>query len=273
MAVQNRWFSTGALLPFDPPRPFKVTEHPNPGWKLRDGLSETPLASKWKEDAEQGWKTWKMAEMSSRESYQLLTSAIIPRPIAFVSTLSASGVPNLAPFSYFSMVGHDPPMVSISLSLSPRRPKDTRENILATKEFVVNLISEPFVEAANSTSVEAPAEVDEWDVSGLTRAPSEHVKPPRVKESAVSLECELYFHHDICPDSSTVPSTTVVLGRVTHAHVRHAVLQSDGLQVDPAKFGVVSRLGGNLFARVGEAFDIKRPPWKEIEQELKGQVG
>jgi flavin reductase (DIM6/NTAB) family NADH-FMN oxidoreductase RutF len=95
----------------------------------------------------------------------------------------------LTTFQY--KVSHNPPLLSVSFSLSPRRPKDTRENILATKEFTVSIISEPFVEAANATSIEAPSDVDEWLVSGLTMEKSVGVKPAYVKESAVSMECEV----------------------------------------------------------------------------------
>ncbi|KAI0315139.1 hypothetical protein OF83DRAFT_1133414 [Amylostereum chailletii] len=203
-----------------------------------------------------------------RDMYKMLSSAITPRPIAFVSTVASDGVRNLAPFSFFNMVAFLPPLVSISMTLSPQRPKDTRENILATKEFVLNLISEPFAEAANATSVEAPAEVDEWIVSGLTEEPSTTVKPGRVRESAVSLECELYSYQDIYPDGADVPSTTIILGKVKVAHVRNAVLQADGLQLDPAKLRVISRLGGSTYARVGEGFDIARPSWKEVKKEM-----
>ncbi|EKM54126.1 uncharacterized protein PHACADRAFT_96449, partial [Phanerochaete carnosa HHB-10118-sp] len=121
--------------------------------------------------------------------YKLLTSAVIPRPIAFVSTVSSDDIPNLAPMSYFSLVSpcitrvpltailtgllniqiaHNPPLLSVSFSLSPGKPKDSRENILSTKEFTVSIISEPLVEAANACSVNAPPDVDEWVVSGLT---------------------------------------------------------------------------------------------------------
>ena len=201
-----------------------------------------------------------------RDAYTLMTSAVIPRPIAFVSSLSKAGAPNLAPFSYFAMVGHNPPMISISFTLSPRRPKDTRENILATKEFVVNIISEPFVEAANATCVEAPEEVDEWRVSGLGMVPSDTVKPARVRESAVSFECTLHSSHDILPPNSppsSPPTTTLVLGLIKKAHIRNAVLSTDKRTVDAEKLQAMSRLGGLAYARVGEGFELTRPSWRE----------
>ncbi|KAI0051206.1 hypothetical protein FA95DRAFT_1580759 [Auriscalpium vulgare] len=255
-----RLLSTKSLPPFSPSSAYKPTQAPNPAWQLGEGLStRTPLEKKWRDEGDLGWKTWDMGLTSNSDAYKLLGSAITPRPIALVSSVSASGIPNLAPFRYelHSKVAYNPPLISLSFTLSPRRPKDTRENILATKEFVVNLISEPFVAAANSTSVESPQDTDEWKVSGLTGETSVHVKPRRVRESAVSLECELYNFQDIYPDGSETPSTSLVLGRVRYVHVRNSVLQDDGLQVDAAKLRIVSRLGGATYARLGESFDLK----------------
>jgi len=172
---------------------------------------------------------------------------------------------------FFQVVAYRPPIVSVSFRLSPGIPKNTRDNILATKEYVVNLISEPFIEAANETSVEAPADVSEWDISGLTQEPSVHVKPARVKESPVSLECELFQSQDIFPDGATVPSATLVLGRVKYIHVRNSVLESDGLRADPAKLRTVSRLGGATYGRLCEGFDLKRPKWEEVRSILEAQ--
>ncbi|KAF9566694.1 hypothetical protein CPC08DRAFT_703661 [Agrocybe pediades] len=202
-----------------------------------------------------------------RDSYRLLTSAIVPRPIALVSTISQDGQPNLAPFSYFSMVSHNPPMVSLSFSLSTRRPKDTRNNILATKEFTVSIISEAFAEAANSTSVESPADTDEWIISGLTKEKSTSVRPPFVHESAIGMECELYSFQDICAPGSSEPTTTVVLGLIKQVHVSESVLDEDGLTVDPAKLRAIARLGGVTYARVLEGFDLPRMFWKAIRDQ------
>ncbi|KAH9961373.1 hypothetical protein BC827DRAFT_1342240 [Russula dissimulans] len=259
------------LAPFAQAHPFRLTEPPDVGWKVGGGLPKTPLGRDWKADEELGWKTWDMAQTSAQDATQILNSTVVPRPIAFVSTLSAENNPNLAPFSFFQVVAYNPPIISVSFRLSPRQPKDTRNNILATKEFVVNLISEPFAEAANATSVEAPADVSEWDISGLTQEPSLHVKPARVKESAVSLECELFQSQDIYPDGATVPSATLVLGRVKYVHIRNSVLRPDGLRADPAKLRPISRISGVTYARLGEGFDLKRPEWSDIKSILEEQ--
>ncbi|KAG7098654.1 hypothetical protein E1B28_000570 [Marasmius oreades] len=241
---------------------FELSQPPCPTWKLGDGAS-------WQAEYEKTpRKTWVMKDTSKQDAYRLLTSAIIPRPIAFVSSLASDGTPNVAPFSYFSMVSHNPPLISVSFLLSPKRPKDTRENILNTKEFTVNIISENFIEAANACSVEAPAHVDEWIVSGLTMEPSQEVKPPCVKESAVSMECNLHFHHDVTPLDSHEVTTTIVLGLIKQIHVRESVLSPDGLQVDPALLRPVARLGGTSYSRLTHGFGIPRISWKKTSDEI-----
>ncbi|OJA14433.1 hypothetical protein AZE42_06430 [Rhizopogon vesiculosus] len=253
--------------PFNSAASFRVTNSPSPNWQLRQGLPEDIEPGKsWKAQEGQGWRTWNLSDSSPGEVYPLLTSCIVPRPIALVSSISADGTPNLAPFSYFSMVAHNPPLLSITFSLSPRKPKDTKENILATKEFTVSIISEPFIEAANITSVEAPADVDEWGFSGLTKISSIDVQPPWVKESAVGLECELFHSYDIRPPNSGEVTNTLVLGLIKRAHVRESVLTESGT-VDPAKLRAVSRLGGSMYARIGEGFELPRPNWKAIRDE------
>jgi len=160
-------------------------------------------------------------------------------------------------------------MVSISFSLSTRRPKDTRNNILATQEFTVNIISEAFAEAANATSVESPANTDEWIISGLNKEDATLVKPPFVRESAVAMECELYSSQDIAPPGSPEPSTTVILGLIKRIHVRESVLNEDEMTVDPAKLRPIARLGGTTYAKLLEGFDLSRISWKSIRDLYK----
>lgn len=256
--------------PFNSAASFRVTDPPNPNWKLKQGLPyQVEPGKSWKAEEEKGWKTWNLSDISPREVYPLLTSCVVPRPIALVSSTSSDGVANLAPFSYFSMVAHNPPLLSISFSHSPRtgKSKDTKENILATKQFTVSIMSEPFIEAANITSVDAPADIDEWDISGLTRSTSIDVRPPWVKESAIGFECELFHSYEICPPNSGEVTNTLVLGIIKRAHIRESVLTASGT-VDPAKLRAVSRLGGDMYARIGEGFELSRPPWKVIRDQV-----
>ncbi|KAK7463487.1 hypothetical protein VKT23_006835 [Stygiomarasmius scandens] len=182
------------------------------------------------------------------------------------------------------IVSHNPPLLSISFNLG-KRPKDSRENILSTKQFTVNIISEQFVEAANITSVEAPASVDEWKLSGLTMEPSvsdstsnkrrpikrkqTEVKPAMVKESHISMECELHFSHNITALNSSEVTNTLVLGLIKRVHVRNSVLTEDASQVDPDKLSPVSRLGGLTYARLGDSFDLARPSWKAMRETIE----
>lgn len=139
---------------------------------------------------------WKQFDPDSAEKfsrYSLLISCAVPRPIALVTSLDTNGVRNCAPFSYFGVVSHDPPLLSVTVCTQgrDRTQKDTLNNIIATNQFVVNIMSEWFVESANHTCGAFPPDVDEITVSGLSAVPSVKVKPPRVAESAVQLECQV----------------------------------------------------------------------------------
>lgn len=169
-------------------------------------------------------------------NYKLLISAIVPRPIAFVSTRSADGsIVNLAPFSYFNVVNHDPPLFTLGIASGVDKAKDTLRNLVDSKECVVNIISEGFIEAANSTSTNAPYGVSEWDISGLTpEYDCETVKCARVKEAVVSIEAKLDFlkEYDSRADPSRKSGTLIVL-EGTRFWVREDALNEDKNLVDP----------------------------------------
>ncbi|CAE6357150.1 unnamed protein product [Rhizoctonia solani] len=273
----NRKMATSRDAPrsdFNPEPAFQYTLPPNKEWKVGQPFNEdgpSPLAAEWVKGYEGGWQTFETGKEKPTDIYRLMISGIIPRPIAFVSSLSASGTPNLAPFSYFSMVCHNPPLVSVSFTHSPTRRKDSSVNIRETKQFTVNIISEPWVEGANWCSTDAPYETEEWVGSGLTKAESTFVKPARVKESAFSMECELFSLQDISPPGSDTITGTLVLGHVKAIHVRKDVWINDGKgigMVDPVKLRAVSRMGGTTYGRVGEGFEIPRPVWDGIKDEV-----
>src|SRR5262245_36480586 len=188
--------------------------------------------------------------MSAKDVYRFLISAVIPRPIAFVSTLGPGGVPNLAPFSYFNAVASEPPLVAIAVADRADDPKDTLRNIRETHEFVVNVVSEPLLDAMVSTAGEWPRSTSEFGPSGLTPAPSERVKAPYVAESPLQLECTLYREIPL-------GNTFLVVGEVILARVRDDVL-TEG-RVDPAKLAPVGRLGGELYAPLGPILQRARP--------------
>lgn len=187
--------------------------------------------------------------------YRLMVGAIVPRPIAFVSTIGCDGVLNLAPFSFFTGIGANPPVVCFSPTrTSDGRRKDTLANIEATREFVVNIVSEDFKEQMNACSADFPPEVDEFAVSGLTPVPSDLVRPPRVKESRIQMECRLLqtVHVSVRPLGGSL-----VIGEVVRFHIDDALL--DNYKIDPDKLGAIGRMGGPTYCRTTDRFDMPRP--------------
>jgi flavin reductase (DIM6/NTAB) family NADH-FMN oxidoreductase RutF len=201
------------------------------------------------------------AHESIQNIYKLMIGAIVPRPIAFVSSLDERGVRNLAPFSYFTAVSADPPVVLFCPSVRREDPqrrlaahKDTLLNVAATREFVINVVTETIAEKMNATSAQVPPEVDEFELAGLTPLPSELVKPPRVAESPVQMECRL---RQIIEVSDRPAGGSIVLGEVVRFHVREDLVES--YRIDPDKLAAVGRMGGPTFVRTHDRFDLKRP--------------
>jgi len=189
--------------------------------------------------------------------YKLMIGTIIPRPIAFVSSLSADGVPNLAPFSFFTAISANPPVICFSpmVRSSDGAHKDTLRNIEATREFVVNIVSEDFAAQMNQCSAEYPPDIDEFVVSGLTAIPSDLVKPTRVKESRVQMECRLL---QVVHINDKPLSGSLVIGEVLRFHVADE-LEVDNFRVDPARLNAIGRMGGPTYARTTDLFDLQRP--------------
>ncbi|KAH0839453.1 hypothetical protein J3R83DRAFT_243 [Lanmaoa asiatica] len=261
-----------SLPPFDRDRGSKYTHAPNPTWSWSQKIDSTPQGREWMEGEKRGWKTVVTAKEDPIKLYALMISGVVPRPIALISTISEEGIENLAVFR--CDISNWPPVVAFScLNAAPgNRLKDTTDNVKnSTSGFVVNIISEPFIEHANATSIDAPPGVSEWSLSGLTKLPSTHVKAPRVKESAFSMECHLYQTTPIVDPSSGAHTTTLVLAHVKYIHVRKDVLTERGT-VDVTKFRPVSRLGDNSYARVGDAFKLPRPSWAADEAEVQEAV-
>jgi flavin reductase (DIM6/NTAB) family NADH-FMN oxidoreductase RutF len=186
-------------------------------------------------------------------NYRLLVGAVVPRPIAFVSTISPEGVRNLAPFSFFNVVCGDPPVICFS-PIWRNPPKDTIVNIRATGEFVVNIVSEDFADRMNICSGEYPSSVDEFSLSGLTPVESVVVRPPRVKESHVNMECRLMQIVDV---SARPMGGSLVIGEVVRFHVDDAVIED--FKIDADKLGAVGRMSGSDYARTRDRFSLVRP--------------
>jgi flavin reductase (DIM6/NTAB) family NADH-FMN oxidoreductase RutF len=196
------------------------------------------------------------AQIAPLDIYKLMIGMIVPRPIAFVSTIDAAGIRNLAPFSYFTACSSNPPVVCFCASVrsGPRPHKDTLENIRATGEFVVNIVSEEIAAQMNLCSAEVPPEVDEFELSGLTPMASDLVKPPRVAESKVQMECRL---RQILVVSEKPGGGSLVLGDVLRFHIEESLL--DGYKIDPEKLKAIGRMGGPMYTRTRDRFEMQRP--------------
>ncbi|EMA52604.1 MULTISPECIES: flavin reductase family protein [Halococcus] len=185
--------------------------------------------------------------------YRTLAGAVIPRPIAWVSSLSPEGVENLAPYSFFNVVSTSPPVVMFAPTDRSNQPEglsDTARNALDTEEFVVNVVTEPLAEAMNVTSATLPPEESEFDHASLERTASETVAPPRVAVAEVAFECELY-------ESIDVGSNTMVLGEVVSVYLDEDVT-TDG-KLDVEKLDAIGRLSGSYYCRTDGRFRMERP--------------
>lgn len=207
------------------------------------------------------------AQLAPRERYKLLVSTITPRPIAWIVSQDLSGRLNAAPFSFFNAFAGDPPVVGIGIgSHDPGRPKDTRANILQTGQFVVNLVSQEIAEAMNVTAIEFPADVDELEQAGLHTAPSAHVRPPRIAESPVAMECELMQMIELGAESA------LVLGRVLAMHIKdEVVLDEHKHHIDTPALRLIGRMHGTgWYARTSDLFEMPRislREWKKNSRE------
>jgi flavin reductase (DIM6/NTAB) family NADH-FMN oxidoreductase RutF len=187
--------------------------------------------------------------------YKLLTGSIIPRPIGWISSISEDGINNLAPFSYFNMLGDDPPHVMFSTRRDNDKNKDTLNNVLATKQFVVNMVTEEVVEQMNTTSQSIPADESEFDLANLTPIPSIKVKPMRVKESKIHFECELVHHYFL--EGQQQGGACVIIGRIVMMHFDDSILLDD-YKINLETYKPVARLSGSNYSKIGEIFSIKR---------------
>jgi flavin reductase (DIM6/NTAB) family NADH-FMN oxidoreductase RutF len=192
-------------------------------------------------------------DLQPRDAYRLMISVLVPRPIAWVSTLGADGSLNLAPFSFFNGVGGVPPTIMFSVGQRAGDPKDTLRNAQETGEFVLNIVDEALASQMNQTSGEWPYGVNEFERAGLTPAPSVDVRPPRVAEAPVAIEARVT---QIVPVNET--TYTMVLGRIVRYHLREGLLRPNGL-VDAALLKPLARLGGDEYATIGSVFSMARP--------------
>ena len=205
-----------------------------------------------------GFAHFDLAEMSKADTYKLLASVILPRPIAWVVSRDAEGAVNAAPFSFFNILSSDPPLVAISFSGAPdREGKDSLANIRAREEFVVNMVPEDLAEAMNVTAMNAPRGTDETQLAGLKLMQCEVVDVPRIERSPVALECRLW--QVIEPGGAS----TIVLAKVVYVHVREtAFADLAKLYIDPAQLKLIGRMhGGGGYCTTRDTFTIERLTW------------
>jgi flavin reductase (DIM6/NTAB) family NADH-FMN oxidoreductase RutF len=193
------------------------------------------------------------ADLTARDAYRLAISIIAPRPIAWVSSVGADGSINLAPFSFFNIVGHDPVTVMVSIGSRRGEAKDTLRNITETREFVVNIADETLVGAVNQSSGDYTYGSSEFDHAGLESAPSQMVRPPRVAIAPAALECRCT---QIVPVEGTM--YTMCLGEVICFHLRDDLLRPNGT-ADTFALHPLTRLGGDEYGVLGRVFELARP--------------
>jgi flavin reductase (DIM6/NTAB) family NADH-FMN oxidoreductase RutF len=195
------------------------------------------------------------ANNTERENYKFLIGSIIPRPIAFVTTVSQDGVFNGAPFSYFNIVSSNPPMISLSIQRIEGRQKDTARNIIESKEFVVHIVDDENVEKVNMTAASLPPDQSEIELANLTPVDSVKVSVPGVKEAKIRMECSL--EHSLELGGLDSPGCDLIIGKVVQFHIASDIYENG--RIDPRGLAAVSRLAGTNYAKIGGIFSLERP--------------
>jgi flavin reductase (DIM6/NTAB) family NADH-FMN oxidoreductase RutF len=198
--------------------------------------------------------------MAAADRYELLLGTVVPRPIALVTTVGQDGAINAAPYSLFNIMGYDPPIAMVSVLPHPdRRLKDTANNILATKEFVINLVSESVAEAMNITCIDAPPGKNELELAKLQTTASRKVKPPRVTASPVAFECRLLT------SLAFGPNQAIVVGQIVHGYVddQFVVDAKRGLVDTPSLKLIGGMHGAKWYAKMSDRFEMERPTWAD----------
>ncbi|MGO4855099.1 flavin reductase family protein [Phaeovulum sp. W22_SRMD_FR3] len=195
--------------------------------------------------------------MSAKDRYKLLIGSVVPRPIAWITTVDPQGRVNAAPFSFFNVLSSDPAIVGIGIeNHADGSPKDTGRNIRDIGEFTVNIAGTANLEAMNVTAVAFGPEVDELQAAGLTALPGHRVKSPFIAQAPVALECLRHITLEISP------TRAIVLGRVVAMHLRSDIV-NERLHVDPVALDALGRMGGAGYCRTGDVFDLPTPSLAE----------
>jgi len=198
----------------------------------------------------------KPADLSIKDNYKLIIGSVLPRPIAMVSTLSNNGIPNLAPFSFFTGLTSKPPTIGFAPILKGKEAhkKDTLANIESSGEFVINIVTEDISHKMIKTASDYPPDIDEFEMAGFTAVESQSVKPPRVKESPINLECKLY--KVVYIGDGTEGSGAFIIGEIVTYHIDDK-LYSDG-KINTSLLKPVGRLAGQEYTTLGHCFSMER---------------
>ncbi|WP_440896365.1 flavin reductase family protein [Amphibacillus sp. Q70] len=194
--------------------------------------------------------------ISERQNYKFLIGTVIPRPIAFVTSVGENGGLNGAPFSYFNIVSSNPPMISLAIQRKNGQMKDTAKNIKTNKEFVVHVVDNQNVEKINQTAASLPSNQSEIDQADLTRIESEKILVPGVKEAKIRFECRLEQALELGEDHSI--GVDLLIGKIVQYHLDEDIYDQNQ-RIDHDMLEAVSRLAGNNYAKIGEVFEIERP--------------
>lgn len=253
---------------YDSSRQWTPTKTPDPNWAYGDGANNN------------AWRQHSFIEIDPGEparpsnlNYKLMISSTVPRPIALLGTISSSGIQNVAPFSYFQAVCADPPLYSVCFV--GEEPNDSLRNVLETKEACISIISDSFVEAANTTSINTPPHVSEWPLTGLHPQGGRLVKPNYALESAFSIELKYHSHQDITSPKSGKRTTTMVLLQAVLFHVWDDAIGEDKATIDIATLRPVFRAGGITYGVCLNGFEHPRPEaYRKVRerQEVQGLI-
>ncbi len=192
--------------------------------------------------------------ITERDNYKFLIGSIIPRPIAFVTTLSEDGVLNGAPFSYFNIVTSKPPMVSISVQRKEGIPKDTAKNAINEKEFVVHIVDTSYVEKINQAAANLPSNQSEIVTFGFLPIESTKIRVPAIREAKIRMECKLEKSISLGDGQE---SCDLLIGRVVYYHIEDDLYENG--RIDATRLDPISRLAGDNYAKLGEVFSLDRP--------------
>ncbi|ATP38779.1 hypothetical protein CSE16_01425 [Solibacillus sp. R5-41] len=195
-------------------------------------------------------------KLTERDNYKLLIGSIIPRPIAFITSMSKEGVVNAAPFSFFNIVSSNPPMISVSIQRKQGEMKDTARNIKENRQFVVHIVDTDNVEKVNGTAANLAPDESEVEKVGLTLIDSTTIRVPGIKEAKIRMECELETTLELGGVGEN-KGCDLIIGKVTKYYIEESIYE-DG-RIDPDGLAAVSRLAGNDYAKIGKQFTIERP--------------